>query len=243
MNVAIPDYEPAMRKAVGKFWDLRNRQSEAQGERGVTDAGTRGAVTGGKHLAPVENLIGEVLNDAGISWSDIYNGRTATLPGYFRELKNWDVVVVENDVLVAVIELKSQVGSFGNNLNNRIEEAVGQTVEFWKAVDKQIIPGLRPWFGYLMIVESSAKSQKTVASGGSLFPPDTDFRGMSYIDRYAEAFKRLHTERLLDAVGFAVSARDTDEVEYPSAAFSFQHFATALHNRVREVRSLHKHVK
>lgn len=137
-----------------------------------------------------------------------------------------------------MIELKSQVGSFGNNLNNRIEEAVGQTVDFWAAVDNQIIPGLRPWFGYLMIVESSAKSQKGVAGGGSLFPSDADYKGMSYIDRYAEAFKRLHVERLLDAVGFAVSARDTDEIRYPSPAFSFQHFATALHNRVREVRSL-----
>lgn len=95
MSVAIPDYEPAMKEAVRKFWELRNRQSEDQSERGVTDAGTRGAVTGGKHLAPVENLIGEVLNDAGISWTNIYNGRTATLPGYFRETKNWDVAVVE----------------------------------------------------------------------------------------------------------------------------------------------------
>ena len=36
--------------------------------------------------------------------------------------------------LLAVIELKSQVGpSFGNNFNNRTEEAIGSAVDFWTA--------------------------------------------------------------------------------------------------------------
>ena len=36
--------------------------------------------------------------------------------------------------MVAVIEVKAQVGpSFGNNFNNRAEEALGNTDEFWTA--------------------------------------------------------------------------------------------------------------
>jgi hypothetical protein len=34
-----------------------------------------------------------------------------TLPGYFRPCKEWDVVVLTDDQLVAVVEVKSQVGS------------------------------------------------------------------------------------------------------------------------------------
>ena len=73
---------------------------------------------------------------------------------------------------------------------------------------------------------------------GDLIPPDPAFRDKSYIDRYSIAFERLHAERLIDSVAFAISKRGTDEVSYPSAGFSFQHFATTLHNRVREVRSV-----
>jgi hypothetical protein len=47
-----------------------------------------------------------------------------TLPGYFRPTKLWDVLVIHDKRLLAAIELKSQVGpSFGNNFNNRTEEA------------------------------------------------------------------------------------------------------------------------
>ncbi|MEY3276128.1 MAG: Restriction endonuclease XhoI, partial [Verrucomicrobiota bacterium] len=33
------------------------------------------------------------------------------LPGYFRATKNWDVLVVHRDRLLAAFEFKSQVGS------------------------------------------------------------------------------------------------------------------------------------
>lgn len=238
MPVDIPDYEPLMREAVAAFWGIRDRQATEQALRGVEDAGTRGTVTGGQHLGPIEALIRRVLTDAGVNESDIHNGRSAKLPGWFREFKNWDVVVLEGDTLVAVIELKSQVGSFGNNLNNRIEEAIGQSVDFWQAVDNGLMPGLRPWFGYLMIVEESTKSTCLVRTSRGLLPPDPVFENASYMDRYATAFARLHHERMLDAVAFAMSPRDTNQVTYPAPALSFQHFATTLHNRAREIRSL-----
>lgn len=238
MPVEIPNYEPLMQEAVANFWAIRDRQATEQAARGVVDAGTRGAVTGGRHLGPIEALIRRVLTDAGVNETDIHNGQSAKLPGWFREFKNWDIVVFDGGTLVAVVELKSQVGSFGNNLNNRIEEAIGQTVDFWQAVDRGLMPGLRPWFGYVMIVEETAGSTGNVRTARGLVPPDPVFENASYVERYATAFVRLHQERLLDAVTFAKSPRGTNQVTYPAPALSFQHFATTLYNRVREVRSL-----
>jgi hypothetical protein len=233
----LPDYEPLMREAVGAFWGARDRQAAAQRLRGTVDAGTRGAVTGGAHLSPIELLIRRVLVDAGVDEDNIYNGRRACLPGYYRESKSWDTVVIENETVMLVIELKSQVGSFGNNLNNRVEEAIGQATDFWEAVDKSVIPGLRPWFGYFMLVESSRDSMSPRRGGNPLIPADPAFHKSSYVARYALAFERLHADRLLDAVALAISPANSDQVTYPSKAFSFQHFATAIHNRVREVRA------
>ena len=56
------------------------------------------------------------------------------LPGYYRPEKKWDLLVVSNNQLVTAIEFKSQVGpSFGNNFNNRVEEAVGSATDIWTA--------------------------------------------------------------------------------------------------------------
>jgi len=55
------------------------------------------------------------------------------LPGFFRATKNWDVLVIHQRRLLAVFEFKSQVGSFGNNLNNRSEEVIGSAADLWMA--------------------------------------------------------------------------------------------------------------
>ncbi|TCM33223.1 PaeR7I family type II restriction endonuclease [Kribbella sp. VKM Ac-2568] len=49
------------------------------------------------------------------------------LPGFYRRAKEWDIVTYRG-ILVAAVECKSQVGSFGNNFNNRTEEAIGNAV-------------------------------------------------------------------------------------------------------------------
>jgi len=54
-----------------------------------------------------------------------------TLPGYYRRTKNWDLIVTHCGLLVAAVEFKSQLGSFGNNFNNRSEEAIGNVADIW----------------------------------------------------------------------------------------------------------------
>jgi hypothetical protein len=59
-------------------------------------------------------------------------------------------LVVADGRLLASMELKSQVGpSFGNNYNNRTEEAVGNAADFWTAYREGAYSKLpRPWLGY-----------------------------------------------------------------------------------------------
>lgn len=70
--------------------------------------------------------ISKLLTEAGIEEENIFQRISVELPGYFRPTKEWDIVVVVDGNLIAAIELKSQIGpSFGNNFNNRTEEALG----------------------------------------------------------------------------------------------------------------------
>ena len=61
--------------------------------------------------------------------------KVLTLPGFFRPTKLWDLLIINQGGLVAALELKSQVGpSFGNNFNNRTEEALGTAVDLWMPI-------------------------------------------------------------------------------------------------------------
>lgn len=112
--------------SIKSFWHTRKRQADLQRKRGQTDQGSRSAVTGGRQMDGFSETISRLLIDAEIDENDIFQRVSVELPGYFRPTKEWDIVVVVDGNLIAAIELKSQVGpSFGNNFNNRTEEALG----------------------------------------------------------------------------------------------------------------------
>ena len=81
----------------------------------------------------------------------------------FGLLKNGIVVVVDGN-LIAAIELKSQVGpSFGNNFNNRTEEALGTAMDIWTAYrEGAFCTSPAPWLGYLLLLEDCPESRRPV---------------------------------------------------------------------------------
>jgi len=125
----------AVQEAVRCFWRTRERQAKAQGGRsGERDRGERSAVTGGAHLDGFADLIRTLVVDAGVSDAAVHRRTRVELPGYYRAEKQWDLVVVVDGRLLAAAEFKAQVGpSFGNNYNNRAEEALGNATDYWAA--------------------------------------------------------------------------------------------------------------
>ncbi len=129
------DYSAQLRQAVRHFWQTRRRQAEAQGRAsGRRDRGARSAVTAGAHLDGFADLLRHLVVQAGIPDAAIRRHVRAELPGYYRPEKKWDLVIVVNGRLLATVEFKAQVGpSFGNNYNNRTEEALGNATDYWAA--------------------------------------------------------------------------------------------------------------
>ena len=202
--------EEELRKAVKHFWKIRSKQHKRQGSgTGRKDAGNRAAVTGGKHADGFVQLIAAIIRDAGLSKATIHTTEkvSRTLPGYFRPTKEWDLVVVSGSNLVAAIEVKSQVGSFGNNFNNRVEEALGNATDLWTAYSKGIFkPSQKPWLGYLFMLEEDDKSLRpTKRTNLAPFLVDEDFQVRSYAKRYELVCERLVRERLYDAACFFTS--------------------------------------
>ncbi len=231
MTFKIEDYDNLIKEAIAYFWDTRNKQLGDQINREVKDAGNRGAVTGGKQMDGFVVLLTKVALDSGVPASCIYT-RNNQLPGYFRPTKDWDFLIISpSKKLIALIEFKSQVGSFGNNFNNRTEEALGSAVDLWTAFRENVFPHQQaPWVGYLMAVERSEKSTCPVRISEPHFGVMEEFRNTSYIDRYSNFCHKLILERhytstaLLwtsDASTFGNVAEEISITNFLSAFFGY----------------------
>jgi restriction endonuclease XhoI-like protein len=176
------------------------------------------------------------MREAGVSDAQIHI-RATTLPCYFRPTKDWDVVVKIEDDLIAVIEVKAHVGpSFGNNFNNRVEEALGNATDFWAAYRETTFkPSARPWLGYLMMLEDHPVSVRPGHSATpSHYPLRKEFQGVSYAQRYVLFCERLVRERLYDASCFLMSSATgglKGQYSEPSAELAFRNFAASLSAR------------
>jgi hypothetical protein len=226
-------------KAVLTFWNTRSAQGKRQGTRtGQRDAGSRTAVTGGHQMDGFADLVASLLVEQGIQRSAIHSGSKCQLPGYYRAEKEWDLVVVDGDSLVAVVEFKSQVGSFGNNFNNRTEEAIGSAADIWTAYRESAFdPSPRPWLGYLMLLQDVAKVHTPVSVREPHFDAFDDFRDASYAQRYELLLRRLVRERMYDSACLLLSPEDTGiEGKYsqPHVELTFERLAASLAGHVHQ---------
>lgn len=218
-----------VRAASLAYWTARGHQSKRQQDAGSQDAGTRGEVTGGQHLDAFVDLVCEVVRAAGFSDSELRFRTGVEIPGYFRPMKKWDIVVIRKDRLCAAVEMKSQSGSFGNNFNNRSEETIGSSTDFWVAYREGVLGKQRPWLGYFLFVEDAPKSTRPVKLKSTVFPPMPVFKDTSYLQRYAILCERLVLERNYTAASLIASPRgDAGLYSEPVPQLSFLSFAKSL---------------
>jgi hypothetical protein len=195
-----------MQKAVLNYWIVRSGQAKKQATAGrITDAGTRSEVTGGKHLDGFRDLICDLIRQAGFSETELRFKSRIELPGYYRPTKRWDVVVIRKNRLCAAIELKSQNGSFGNNVQSRTEEAIGNSVDIWRAFKEKLIGPFPPWVGYFFLLGDNPGSTRPVRLPVSEFEPDRIFTNTSYADRYRILCERMVLERNYNSAALILS--------------------------------------
>ncbi len=146
-------------------------------------------------------------------------------------------------------EFKSQVGSFGNNLNNRSEEVVGSAADLWVAhhhrafsddprqpgysvaeLDRSaalLNPSLMddprpPFLGWLMLLEECEASNKPVKTQEPHYKVFDEFRGSSYAQRYQILCQRLVERQLYAAAALELSPRDSRQHRALSEATSLR---------------------
>lgn len=184
------------------------------------------------------NVIREVLRDSGLPDADVHLDKKLQLPGYFRPTKNWDMVVVSRGRLVAAMEFKSQRGpSFGNNFNNRAEEAIGTAKDLGVAYREGAFgtDSLRPWLGWVMLLEDCPKSKAPVKVDEPHFSVFPEFKSTSYARRYELLLQKLVKERLFDNAAFVMATEKggiRGQYLEPATDLSFKAFLAGLAGHV-----------
>ena len=228
-----PTLDQRLQSAIRAFWSTRDTQATRQGTKsGTRDSGARGAVTGGAQMNGFVSVIRDLLEESGLDKPVIFTEQSVELPGWYRPEKKWDLLVVVDGCLIAAIEFKSQVGSFGNNYNNRTEEALGSATDIWAAYrEGAFSPSNRPWLGYVMLLEDAPGAIAPVRAREPHFKVFEEFRNSSYAKRYEILLTKLVRERLYDSACFLMSNRETGpsgEYREPSAELKFESFIISL---------------
>ncbi|HEY0321183.1 MAG TPA: PaeR7I family type II restriction endonuclease [Pyrinomonadaceae bacterium] len=242
----LDELERRFHEAVQKFWLTREEQQQRQQAAGRVDAGTRGAVTGGKQMSALEELVVNIVEGAGLrhptietdpelAGFTIRTGSKLELPGYYRPEKRWDMLVLARGQLVAAIEFKSQVGSFGKNINNRAEEAIGSAEDIWKAYREGLFhDSPRPFLGYLFLLEDAPEVHAPIGNQEPHFEVDPEFKRASYSKRYELLCRRLVLERLYTAACLVLTSKsELTSITQPAEDLTFRRFAAALVGHVQ----------
>jgi len=220
-------------RAVTHYWQMRSAQRKKQEKSGKADQGLRSAVTGGAQMDGFIAIFTELVTQAGIAERYIFRKKAVELPGFFRPTKEWDLLVIKEETLIAAIEAKSQVGpSFGNNFNNRTEEAMGSALDLWTAFrEHAYLQSPQPFLGYFFMLEDCDALNRAVSVQEPHFKVFPEFVGASYMKRYELFCRKLVLERHYTASAF-ITSNSQDGIrgnfKTPAEDLSIERFARVL---------------
>lgn len=194
----MPFTDAEIELAAQEFWRSRSE-------------GTQSA----KHDKGFLKLLADELESLG--WpahvAQSFNDREAVVAGHFRVAKSWDIVCRDSALQPRIcVEFKSQVDSYGNNENNRYEEALGS------GLDLRARHGANAVLGFLLVICDEEQTRRV--NRARLPDLDPRFEKTSHIDRrivFAERIVeyQLNGRALYDAAALVLVRRD-GSIEHPS---------------------------
>jgi hypothetical protein len=222
-----PDEHARITRAMGEWIDAKLEQAEKSERGGKAQEGTRAQVTGGKHLRGVNQLVVDEIRSTGATELELRFDRGATLSGWYRSSKSWDLLVLQRGMPILAVEYKSMSGSEGKNLNNRADEVFGIAEDARQAEARGILPrNLRRAYIYLMEVTPAVTYPvDLVRAFGN---PDPIFDQASYLDRMAIMCHRLRDSGLYHLTWAVGVVRQPVSFMEPNPSVGWDRFAADL---------------
>lgn len=224
---ASPEDRERILAAVEYWFDAKADQLARVLAAGRSQGGRRDAVVGGKHLDGFNTLVVEELRRLGVPGLSFRVNNRATLPGYYRASKSWDLLVLRRHEPILAVEYKSMKGSEGKNLNNRMDEVLGVGEDLRAAQEHGLVsPNLRR--AYILVMEATATVLRPVSTRGIFGTPDPVFDGASYLDRMGIVCERIRDSGLYDMTWAVAATNDPIDFFEPNPHVGWERFATDL---------------
>ena len=208
-------YETFVFDAVSHLCVYLNRDSAP-----TSQEGRRGQAIGGGSMSVFAKIAGKVATQAGVAEIDTIvptspRDQRTVLPGCFRPTKNWDFLVIRDRVPLVALEFKSIMSSYGNNLNNRAEEAVGQGADLNATLQSHGIQPESVFSGYLMIMaDDSASRRPTRNITLPLLDIEVEMNDLSYQQRADRMCQRLEEKRIWSCTSFATTVLSDNKGDF-----------------------------
>ncbi|MGI5180124.1 Shedu anti-phage system protein SduA domain-containing protein [Dactylosporangium sp. CA-152071] len=163
----------------------------------------------GRLNARLEVALAADLASAGIPLDSIETqGRVELEGSYSTRSSVWDVAIFEDDLPVALIEIKTLLSSLSKNLMNRIDEIVALATNVTRAFDGPDRAPYKPCVAILLAFQAKDSPR--------------------HLELAREAFGRMMADRLINALCLLAVDRDLGTVVEPFEAYSFNAFVTAI---------------
>ncbi|MEU8419388.1 Shedu anti-phage system protein SduA domain-containing protein [Micromonospora sp. NPDC048835] len=228
------DDQHAVEQAMRELWEARSASRE-----GLGWAGAAGSVhTGSAHRALVRLLV-DMLVERGVDRAAIHLDAPLDLPGGYRPTsRRWDLIVLDEGIPVAVIDIMVSTGpSFGNNLNNRIGEILGAAADFARAYDQDRTRAMKPCVGLFFVLEDSDETSRPRRRRPGVAFTSGDDNVLSHQGRLTEFFRRMLGDGMYDAICYLASRRPPDfSVTEPHPDLGFAPFSQAVATRIGQVK-------
>lgn len=212
--------------AVSYWFTQRDEQLARVIAAGRSQGGTRDAVVGGQHLDGFNTLVVDELKRVGGNNLTYQTNRAATLPGFYRAAKSWDLLVLQDGEARLAVEYKSMKGSEGKNLNNRIDEVLGVGEDLRQAQIAGLVPTeIRR--AYVFIMEVSTAVTRPVRMPYVHGLVDERFDEATYLDRMGILCERVVETGLYD-LAWAIGVTDEPSFLEPNPRMGWSRFADGL---------------
>ncbi|WP_082772185.1 Shedu anti-phage system protein SduA domain-containing protein [Actinoplanes sp. TFC3] len=214
--------EDALQESIRAHWRSRETFSSGGGPN--------------SRRSPFENLLINMLVEHGVHREAIHLGMSFKLPGgYQPTTRKWDLLVIEDELPVAAIEIWCMSGgAIGKNLRSRQDDILAAVADVNRAYRSSQAQAVKPLLGMFLVMEDTIDTarpyRRTIAGEIEEAP--------SIQDRMQEFLRRIAQDGLYDAICFVTtSAPPNFTVKEPAQALGFARFSRTVADRIERIRS------
>jgi hypothetical protein len=193
MGAALTDDEARMSQAVAWYWRALEQPTS--------------------RLEGFHALVSRILAHNGLPEARVHTRHGLELPGFFMPTRPWDIVVMHEGRLVAALAIRARTAqSLENGFVALGEEALCTGKEMDALCRKQAFgPGLRPWFGWLVLLEDGSALARPAAMAPTLLQVVPEYRHSTHAEWYGLLLRKLERERIFDACALLLCPEDRQQ--------------------------------